>query len=723
MSSESTASAALKRKIFVRTSALIVLVVLLIAAALSYHAVADQRALEKQQALATARFLADRSRLFLIHDDLDNLTALLQQLVQSHRITRYAVVERDGVLLAADGQGELPPAMDHSTHSSLSKAQISTQRNPAGEVLFDAVVAVPGTQAAVHIGVQQRDIDTQTWGRIRVVGLYSLLALVLGLLLAWAVAQVTSREVDRAEHALQESEKRYRTLFDLAPDSIFLLDMSDPEDLTILEANEATARVHGYTREEIIGQSIKMLDAPHDGAQVAERARRLRNGEALKFEVEHLRKDGTVFPMEVLAQQIELDGRPVIQSIDRDISERRQAETEKLQLEAQLQQAQKMEAIGQLAGGIAHDMNNVLGSIMGAASLLELKAEEMPEFKELVGSILVASRRGQDLTSNFLGFARKGKYTRERFSLNQVVQETHDLLARTIPKRIGVELKLDPSLFCVEGDRGQIGHAMMNACINAVDAMKERGTLTVHTHNIEVDAETPPPWSELEPGLYTQIQIRDDGTGMDPDTLARAFEPFFTTKAAGEGTGLGLSMVYGTLQNHGGHVHIDSSPGQGTTVWLVLPGLDCQAPGAIAETPQPTEQRGTEIAPRSEPGGGAVLLIDDEKLIRWAGQQMLESLGYTVLLAEDGREGVELYRENRALVSLVILDLIMPVLDGVETFAILKALDPDLRVLISSGYSKDDKVEKLLADGARGFIQKPFDLDQLARQVAEMLEN
>ncbi len=384
----------------------------------------------------------------------------------------------------------------------------------------------------------------------------------------------------------------------------------------------------------------------------------------------------------------------------------REAREETARLEEQLRQAQKMEAIGTLAGGVAHDMNNVLGAIMGAASLLKQDTEAEDERQEGITDILEACKRGRKLTRNLLGFARKGKYRRERVYLWQVVGELEEMLGRTVDKRVHIVTELDPEMPAVAGDPDQLHHALMNLCLNAVDAMPEGGTLTVEVDDLVVEAQ-----DDDVPASYVRVRVSDTGEGMDPETLVHAFEPFYTTKAKGLGTGLGLSMVYGTVENHGGSVHLDSTLGEGTTVTLLLPALR----GQDFDGPEETVE--TEAF---QSVGEVVLLVDDEDLIRRVGERLLRKLGYRVLLAPDGATAVRLLDEHTREVSLIILDLVMPDLDGEETFHRLREIDPLVPIVLSSGYSRDDKVKRLLLAGANGFLQKPFELKHLAREMKQI---
>ncbi len=387
-----------------------------------------------------------------------------------------------------------------------------------------------------------------------------------------------------------------------------------------------------------------------------------------------------------------------------------EVEEEKQQLADQLRQSQKMEAIGTLAGGVAHDMNNVLGAIMGAASLLKQDLPADGPNAEEVSLILDACRRGRRLTRNLLGFARKGRYRREKVYLAQLVAEMLEILGRTVDKRVRIVPRVDEDLPPVAGDPNQLYHALMNVCLNGVDAMSEGGELTLDLERVlhAGDGEGPDRWR-----AFVQVRVSDTGHGMDEQTLAHAFEPFYTTKPQGVGTGLGLSMVYGTVENHGGTVQLESAPGEGTTVAILLPALVSE------EVDGPEETVETEAF---HSVGEGVLLVDDEDLIRRVGERLLRRLGYRVMVAEDGEEAIALLEEHGSEISVVILDLVMPGLDGEATFHRLRELDPLVPIVLSSGYSRDDNVKRLLMAGANGFLPKPFELKHLARALKQVGE-
>jgi PAS domain S-box-containing protein len=702
----------LKRTIFFRTGGLMVELAVGIFVACTVFVIGEQRDDEKQQALGMARFLADQANELGLWENSNALKSYFEQIKQFHFTFDYVVVRRGGQVV-------FHSVLDHKSERWLeyvpkSKAgDVALHRKGDGSAVYDAAVSVPAVDAVVHVGVLRGPIEEHTANTLRSTAAGSIFALLLGLVLAWTVAWMTTREVAVAEAALRESEERYRHLFEHSPDSIMLMKMSGTGPPMIIDCNEATCDMHGYVRDEIIGSPISMLDSEEDREKIPERAKRVLQGEVVSFEGEHLRKDGSRFPVEVVARMVEIGGEAVLQGIDRDISARRKAEEEKRSLEAQLVQAQKMDAIGRLAGGIAHDMNNVLGSILGSASLLEDEVGDDETLNEHLDKIVLACHRGRDFTRNFLGYARKGTFVRETINLNQLIDETTGLLTHTIPKKVTLETTLDADLQCIRGDRALVGQALMNVCLNSVDAMEGDGTLRIESFNLSLAETGSSALRDLEPGGYVKVTVRDTGPGMDKHTVDKVFEPFYSTKPRGKGTGLGLSMVHGTMVSHHGTVTIDSEPGAGTTVSLFFP--------ATTDLPCEPESKASTTIDEAGIEGAGVLLVEDETLLRHIGREMLTKLGCTVIVAEDGRQALDEYRRRREHIALVVLDLEMPEMDGSETFAELKRIDPNVCVLIASGFTNDEVVDELLANGAVGFVEKPFDKKTLAEAVVRAL--
>ncbi|MGV8080096.1 MAG: PAS domain S-box protein [Syntrophales bacterium] len=402
------------------------------------------------------------------------------------------------------------------------------------------------------------------------------------------------------------------------------------------------------------------------------------------------------------------DGRAVRFETAFDITEQRQAEEERRRLEERLQHADKMEAIGTLAGGIAHDFNNLLMGIQGYASLTLLDLDPSHPHYERLKRIEEQVQSGTDLTRQLLGFARGGRYEVKPTDMNDIVKKTSSMFGRT-KKEIAIHRKYGKNLWSVEADRGQMQQVFMNLYVNAWQAMPGGGEIYLETENVSLDGAEALPLAVI-PGKYVKISITDTGTGMDDKTKERIFDPFFTTKAMGRGTGLGLAMVYGIVKGHGGMIHVDSEPGQGSTFTIFLPASE-------KEVVQEKREAGTVAKGRE-----TILLVDDEPTVAEVTGELLTSLGYRVYSAGNGQEAIAVYMVKRKEIDLVILDMIMPGLSGGETFDRLKEIDPEVKVLLSSGYSIDGEAKTIMERGCRGFLQKPFHIEQLSGKLRAVLD-
>ncbi len=640
----------------------------------------------------------------------------------------HAVDLRTGIRLAQENQADVI-LLDLGLPDSDGLDTLVQMHQYAPDVptiVFTGVSNEEVSLEALRLGAQDYLVKSQVNGR----------------LISRAIRYAIERK--QAEVDIRESEEKHRTLLEAMPDIVYKIDakgyfkyINSAVETLGYKADELLGKhfssivhpedVDGITRSSVLpeyigtntgpGDSPKMVDERRTGRRVTKDMilrllpRGWREGDDIQLVIGSLTSYGEItaaghYKTSENDSALKFTGTV---GIIKDITERMRAEDERSALASQLQQSQKMEAIGRLAGGVAHDMNNVLGAILGSASVLELEVEPDDPKRADIENILVACRKGRDLTRDLLGFARKGKYVKESIFLNDVVAEVKALLTRTIAKRISVETILDDELDPVEGDRGQIHHALMNVCINAADAMEGPSRLTLSTRNVVLDDIAVGRIGGIFPGRYIELKIIDTGIGMDEDTLRMVFEPFFTTKPKGEGTGLGLSMVYGAIKNHGGAVSIDSEVGIGTTVSFYLPAKNNTAPQVVANE---------NLKHSSKLDRGGILLVDDEHIIRNSARRLLEKLGYTVFLAENGFAALDAYRSHMNEITLVILDLIMPEMDGPEAFRELLKIDPELKILLLSGYSShDEKIEKLLKQGALGFVQKPFDLRTLSDAV------
>jgi len=499
-----------------------------------------------------------------------------------------------------------------------------------------------------------------------------------------------SREITRrkqTEEALRESEKKYRTLFEDSRDPVVIA----TREGKLVNVNQAWLDLYGYTREEIADLNAWQLYVnPDDRSRFQQKIEQ--EGSVKDSEVRHLRKDGTEIECLVTSTMRRANDGSIVgyEAIVRDI-------TEKKKLEAQLGQAQKVEAIGTLAGGIAHNFNNLLMGVMGNTSLMLLETDSSHPNYERLESIEKSVQNGSRLTRQLLGYAREGSYEINPISLNHLVKETSDSFAMT-KKEIRVHQDLAKDLFGINADQGEIAQVLLNLYVNAADAMPGGGDLFLKTMNVSHKEISDKPY-KVKPGNYVLLTVRDTGIGMDRKTLERIFDPFFTTKGLAEGTGLGLASVYGIVKAHGGYIDIDSEKGKGTTFSIYLPATEKEV----------KEER--EVSGEILKGKGTVLLVDDEDMVLDAAEQMLRKLGYEVLLAEGGREAIELY-----------MDMVMPDMGGGETYDRMREINPDIKVLLSSGYSIDGQATEILKRGCDGFIQKPFSMKELSQNIREIVD-
>lgn len=506
-----------------------------------------------------------------------------------------------------------------------------------------------------------------------------------------------------AEEAITEREASFRFLFANHPQPMWVYDL---ETLAFLEINDAAIACYGYSRNEFLQMRITDIGLGEDGSKRLKYTQKNQSGLQLSGQWRHRLKSGQIIDVEITSHVLKFAGRNAALVVAQDITERKR-------LEEQLHQSQKMEAIGRLAGGIAHDLNNILMVIIGYGELLldRYRDELDPLHKELE-QIRKAGERAAALTQQLLIFSRKQVLQPQILGLNLVVADMVKMLQRVIGEDIDLNIALEPALGHVEADPSQIEQVILNLVVNARAAMPQGGKLTIETANVELD-ETYAHWhAGVKPGPYVMLAVSDTGCGMDAETKAHLFEPFFTTKAQGQGTGLGLATVYGIVKQSGGDIWVYSELGQGATFKVYLPQVE-EPEGQ----PRPNPIRA--VLPQ---GWETILLVEDEKDVRELIRTLLQSSGYNVLEAANGGEALLICEKYSGPIHLLITDVVMPHMSGHELVERLALLRPGLRALYMSGYTDEAVVHHGMLEPGLFFIQKPFTPADLGRKVRNILD-
>lgn len=497
---------------------------------------------------------------------------------------------------------------------------------------------------------------------------------------------------------LQYSEANYKALSEYSNNGIAII-----QDDVHYYANPKYQELTGYTIDSLknveFEKLLKNVDPRSDLNKILSDLKRESNNEI--FSTQLRKKNGGIIDVEISASSVIYNGKRTMIISMLDITYRKI-------LERQIINAQKMQSMGTLAGGIAHNFNNLLMGIQGNASIALMEMDSGNSCYHNLESIEKLVKNGSKLTNQLLGYAREGKFEVKPINLNNVIVETSETFGAA-RRDIRIYRDFTKSIFGVPADQGQIEQTLLNIYINAADVMPEGGELFIKTSNIMSEDIQDKPYKP-KPGNYVHISIRDTGVGMNKETMERIFEPFFTTKGLAKGTGLGLASAYGIVKGHGGYIDVDSIKGKGTIFNIYLPATDRII----------LKER--ELPDKIHMGTGTVLLIDDEEIVIDAGEQMLNKLGYDVVIARNGKVALDIFKEKKDSISIVLLDMVMPDMGGKETFEKMKEIDPGARVLLSSGYSLDGQASEIMSQGCDGFIQKPFSLKNLSQKVKEVLE-
>ena len=520
--------------------------------------------------------------------------------------------------------------------------------------------------------------------------------------------------ISESHQQLEDSEKFNKVLFQ---DSMLPQMVMDPITSKCLDCNQAIVDIFRFNSiDDAIGKTPLSVSAKYqeNGRLSADEIKKyiaaIKTSNSVFFEWRYQRTDGQQWTAEVHLMKLTYKNKNLLQVSLIDITTRKKAQEE-------LSHTRKMDAIGQLAGGVAHDFNNLLGGIITSAQLLKLPKRNLDKKgTEFVDIILNASTRAADLTSKLLTFGRKGKAISTNVNIHAVIIETVAILKNTIDKKIDISMNHGASLYTIAGDNTEIQNVLLNLGINASQAMTDGGELTFTTTNITLSAD----FCEkntfvIKPGEFIDIEVRDTGCGIELKHLNQIFEPFYTTKQHGSGTGLGLSTVYGAVHSHHGAISVNSELGTGTVFNIYLPCTTSNDKESIS--------RQNESEAKALTGSGTILLVDDEEIIRTTGNYLLKELGYDVIVAKNGQEAVTIYTKKHNEIDLIITDMIMPVMNGREAFYKFKEVDPNCKVIISSGFVKNENLDKMKQEGLNGFIKKPFKDIELSRLIAATLKD
>jgi len=534
------------------------------------------------------------------------------------------------------------------------------------------------------------------------------------------VTQDSSGKTPGNRRSEEQAQLKYQAVFDRANDGIFIHDVQTSE---LLEANQRACTALGYSLDELkrthLG-AVSANEAPYTIEEAKYRMKMALAGEPQLFEWKARKKNGETFWTEVNTRRIKIGDEDRLVSIIRDIDQRKRAEEEQRRMESQVQHVQKLESLGVLAGGIAHDFNNLLMGILGNADLAREVVPATSPARELIGDIILAAKKSADLCRQLLAYSGRGRIDLKTRHLSDVVRDLSRMLEVSVTKKAELTYDLAAKLPPVRADVSQLSQVLMNLITNASEAVGDTpGTISLTT-GVEVcdrsSLQSTCLGQDLPEGRYCFIEVADSGCGMNAEIKDRIFDPFFTTKFTGRG--LGLSAVLGIVRGHRGTIRIESEPGAGTTITVLLPAA---AGNDLAAAGESTAGR-QAAANDSWRGNGTVLLVDDEQEVRTVARRMLELLGFSVLVAANGRQAIEIYRERAAGICCVVLDLTMPHMDGKETFHELCRIDGDVRVVLASGYNEREVTERFTEQAPARYIQKPFTAAALAETLRKTLE-
>lgn len=730
----------LRKNIFWRVVMLLSFSVVMSSILMSFFVIREHRRYAKEVYSAQAVALAERAQRMILWDDRVALRNMLRTVVRETAIVEYAFIELRGKPYVHSFKAGIPAKLLHLHDDRLESPVVTNVHNAEGSMFYNIAVPVAGDVAILHIGLSRDGIDRHTLRDIIAIAVVGAATLLLGFLLSGITAVLTTREVAGLTKSLRQSrdelamrvEQRtadlnrtneqlrheiterkqaegfIRNILESVGEGFSVIDT----EYRIIAANKAYAGQSEMPIDAIVGKpcyevSHQTHKPCYEAGEKCPVKTALETGKQQSVIHTHRDKKGRPVYVEVKAYPMKDTSGNLTSVIEvtNDISE-------KIKLEDQLRQAQKMQAIGQLAGGIAHDFNNILTTIIGYGNLLKLKIKEDDPLRSEVDQILGSSEKAAHLTQGLLAFSRQQILHPIPLNLNEIIEKVGKLLLRLIGEDIELKIVLTDKDLTIMADSGHIEQVLMNLATNARDAMPEGGLLTIKTELVELDDKFIRSHGyDIKPGLYALLFVADTGIGMHEEQKKRIFEPFFTTKGVGKGTGLGLSIIYGIVQQHNGHIDIYSEPDKGTVFKVYLP--------VIKSVIEKEEQK---ISPPLRRGTETVLLAEDDESVRKLICLVLEQFGYNVIAAVDGEDAVTKFKENSDSIQLILLDVIMPKQSGKEAYEKIKKIRPDIKSIFASGYATDIIDKKGVIEEGVNFIQKPILPDELLRIVRKVLD-
>ncbi len=519
-------------------------------------------------------------------------------------------------------------------------------------------------------------------------------------------------KIKKTEEALKKSKNRFRRFFEDLGDAVFVTSLDSDNFGDILEANIEAEKQTGYSRDELLSMNIIHDISIQRNSDIEPSEIKSRMLEGKKFELieKKVQKDGTEYWTEVTITPIDYKGKIASLSINHDITERILAEQEKEELQKQLLQTQKLESVGTLAGGVAHDFNNILTVIMGLSEMLLKQTDEENIRYSHLENIHNSSKRAARLTKQLLLFSRKQDMELEVVNINEIIESLHKMLNRLIDENISMHLDFGENIWQIKADSNQMEQVITNLVVNARDAMPDGGELTIYTKNAIINKEKAKNMPDLKAGKYIRLSVKDTGMGIDEEIKDKIFDPFFTTKGRTEGTGMGLSVVHGIIKEHGGLINVFSEDGKGTAFNIYLP--------AIKEQKLTTELENTSENFEDYAGDGeCILIVEDEKNVLSYLENILGNYGYNYISAENGEKAIKIFNKNKNSIDLLISDVVMTGIDGIELAQKLKNEKDDLKVILSSGYSSKKIAKAKIREKGFKFIQKPYDILDLLKKI------